>query len=182
VRYKPGSRPSSTEPPGVGTFAVQIAAALGAEVTGVCGPANAELVRSATHVIDYTARDFTSAGECYDVILDNVGNQPLSRLRRVLSPGATSPSTPEVHRAMCSGRWDVCACGRRQRVRATADQPVPTNQNRDDLLALTGLIEDGKLMPVLGRVYPLADTAEGLRHVEQGHARRKVIIAVSPAP
>jgi NADPH:quinone reductase-like Zn-dependent oxidoreductase len=61
-------------------------------------------------------------------------------------------------------------------------KPVPTNQNRDDLLALTGLIEDGKLMPVLGRVYPLADTAEGLRHVEQGQARRKVIIAVSPAP
>jgi NADPH:quinone reductase-like Zn-dependent oxidoreductase len=167
---------------GIGTFAVQIAAALEAEVTGVCSTANIELVRrlGAAHVLDYTADDFTSTGDRYDVILDNVGNQPLRRLRRALRPTGTlalnaGGSPGHLFGALGAIMRAVVVNGFvRQRIR-----PVPTNQNREDLLALTGLVEHGKVTPVLGRVYPLADTAEGLRYVEQGHARGKVIIAVS---
>jgi NADPH:quinone reductase-like Zn-dependent oxidoreductase len=167
---------------GVGTYAVQIAAALGAEVTGVCSTRNVELVRSigAAHVVDYTAEDFTDSREHYDVILDNVGNRPLSRVRRALtptgilvlnaggSPGRVVGAVGSILRAVAVNRFV------RQRLR-----PLPTKQNRDELLTLTGLIEDGKLTPVLDRTYPLAATAEGLRQVEHGHARGKVVITVA---
>jgi NADPH:quinone reductase-like Zn-dependent oxidoreductase len=167
---------------GVGTFAVQIAAALGAEVTGVCSTGNVELVRSigAAHVVDYTAEDFTDGRTRYDVILDNVGNWSLSRLRRALTPTGTlvfnaGGSPGRVVGAVGSLFRLVVVNGFvRQRLR-----PLPTRQNREDLLTLTGLVEDGKLTPVLGRTYPLADTAEGLRYVEQGHARGKVIVTVA---
>jgi NADPH:quinone reductase-like Zn-dependent oxidoreductase len=167
---------------GVGTYAVQIAAALGAEVTGVCSTRNVELVRSigAAHVVDYTAEDFTDSREHYDVILDNVGNRPLSRVRRALtptgilvlnaggSPGRVVGAVGSILRAVAVNSFV------RQRLR-----PLPTKQNRDELLTLTGLIEDGKLTPVLDRTYPLAATAEGLRQVEHGHARGKVVITVA---
>jgi NADPH:quinone reductase-like Zn-dependent oxidoreductase len=167
---------------GVGTYAVQIAAALGAEVTGVCSARNVELVRSigAAHVVDYTTEDFTDTPARYDVILDNVGNRPLSRLRRALSPTGTlvlnaGGSPGRVVGAVGSILRAVAVNGFvRQRLR-----PLPTKQNREELLTLTGLIEDGKLTPVLDRAYPLADTAEGLRHVEHGHARGKVVITVA---
>jgi NADPH:quinone reductase-like Zn-dependent oxidoreductase len=166
---------------GVGTYAVQIAAALGAEVTGVCSTRNIELVRSigATHVVDYAMEDFTDTGAHYDVILDNVGNRPLSRLRQALtptgtlvlnaggSPGRVVGAVGSIVRAVAVDRFV------RQRLR-----PLPTSQNREELLTLTGLIEDGKLTPVLDRTYPLADTADALRHVERGHARGKVVISV----
>jgi NADPH:quinone reductase-like Zn-dependent oxidoreductase len=167
---------------GVGTYAVQIAAALGAEVTGVCSTRNVELVRSigAAHVVDYTAEDFTDSREHYDVILDNVGNRPLSRVRRALtptgilvlnaggSPGRVVGAVGSILRAVAVNSFV------RQRLR-----PLPTKQNRDELLTLTGLIEDGKLTPVLDRTYPLAATAEGLRQVEHGHARGKIVITVA---
>jgi len=166
---------------GVGTNAVQIAAVLGAEVTGVCSTGNLELVRSlgAAHVIDYTTEDFTDGRERYDVILDNVGNRPLRHLRRALTPTGTlvlngGGSHGKVVGAVGSMlRAVVVNAVVRQRLR-----PFLIKQKREDLLTLTGLIEDGKLTPVLDRTYPLADTAEGLRHLEQGHARGKVIISV----
>lgn len=167
---------------GVGTFAVQIAAALGAEVTGVCGTGNVELVRSlgAAHVVDYTREDFTGAHARYDVILDNVGNRPLRLLRRTLTPAGTlvvnaGGSPGAVIGAVGSMLRVVVLNGfARQRLRV-----IPAIQRREDLLAVTDLIEAGKLRPVVGRTYPLADTAEGLRHVERGHARGKAVVTVT---
>ena len=167
---------------GVGTYAVQIAAALGAEVTGVCSTGNVELVRSlgAAHVIDYTSEDFTDGPARYDVILDNVGNRPLRRLRRALIPTGTlvlngGGSPGRVVGAVGSlARAVVVNAVVRQRLR-----PFIAKPKQEDLLTLTGLVEDGKLTPVLDRTYPLADTADGLRHVERGHARGKVVITVA---
>ncbi len=167
---------------GVGTYAVQIAAVLGAEVTGVCSTGNVDLVRSigAEHVVDYTGEDFTDKQARYDVIIDNVGNQPLSRLRRALtstgilvlnaggSPGRVVGAVGSILRAVAVNAFV------RQRLRL-----LPTRQNREELLTLTGLIEDRKLTPIVDRTYPLAETAEGLRHVERGHARGKIVITVA---
>ena len=167
---------------GVGTYAVQIAAALGAEVTGVCSTRNAGLVRSigAAHVIDYTTEDFTDGRARYDVILDNVGNRPLSRLRRALTPAGTlvlnGGGSPGHVFGPVAGilRAVVINALVRERLRL-----VPHEQKREQLLTLTGLIEAGKLTPVLDRTYPLAGTAEGLRRVEQGHACGKIVITVA---
>jgi NADPH:quinone reductase-like Zn-dependent oxidoreductase len=161
---------------GVGTCAVQIAAALGAEVTGVCGTHNVELVRSigAAHVVDYTAEDFT------DLILDNVSSLPLARLRAALTPKGTLVLNGGGSPGHVFG--PVAGILRAAMANAFVSQrlrPLPTRQNRADLLAVTGLIENGKLMPVVDRTYPLADTAEGLRHVEQGHARGKAVVTVA---
>jgi NADPH:quinone reductase-like Zn-dependent oxidoreductase len=166
---------------GVGTYAVQIAAALGAQVTGVCSTGNVELVRSigAADVVDYTAEDFTDRRGRYDVILDNVGNRPLRRLRRALTPTGTlvlngGGSPGRVVGAVGSMLRAVVVNGVvRQRLR-----PFIAKPKRADLLTLTGMAQDGTLIPVVGRSYPLADTAEAVRHVEQGHARGKVVITV----
>ncbi|MFH8798318.1 NAD(P)-dependent alcohol dehydrogenase [Streptomyces sp. NPDC017936] len=170
---------------GVGTFAVQIAAALGAEVTGVCGTRNAELVRSlgAAHVVDHTREDFTGRGVRYDVILDNVGNHPLRRLRRALTPtgvlvanGGGPPG--RVFGAVGSLlRVAVVDAFVRQRLRPIVPA-VPAGPAHDDLLAVTALVESGALTPVVDRTYPLADAAEGVRHVERGHARGKAVITL----
>ena len=136
----------------MGTYAVQIAAALGAEVTGVCSTHNAELVRSigAAHVIDYTREDFTDGRAHYDVILDNVSSLPLTRLRGALTPkgtlvlnGGGSPGhvfgpVAGILRAIMANAFVS------QRLR-----PLPSRQNRAELLTVTGLIEDGKLTPVI---------------------------------
>jgi NADPH:quinone reductase-like Zn-dependent oxidoreductase len=167
---------------GVGTYAVQIAAALGAEVTGVCSTRNAGLVRSigAAHVVDYTAEDFTDGRTRYDVIFDNVSSLPLTRLRAALTPKGTlvlnGGGSPGHVFGPVAGilRAVVASAFVSQRLR-----PLPSRQNREELLAVTGLIEDGKLTPVVDRTYPLADTVEGLRHVEQGHARGKVVVTVA---
>jgi NADPH:quinone reductase-like Zn-dependent oxidoreductase len=167
---------------GVGSFAVQIAAALGAEVTGVCSTGNIELVRSlrAAHVIDYTAEDFTDGPIRYDVILDNVSSLPLNRLRRVLTPkgtlvlnGGGSPGHVFGPIAVLL-KAIVVNMFVSQRLR-----PLPSKENRQELLDVTALIEDGKLMPVVDRTYPLAEVAEGIRHVEQGHARGKSVVTVA---
>jgi NADPH:quinone reductase-like Zn-dependent oxidoreductase len=167
---------------GVGSFAVQIAAALGAEVTGVCSTGNVELVRSlgAVHVIDYTAEDFTDGPIRYDVILDNVSNLPLKRLRGVLTPkgilvlnGGGSPGHVFGPIAVLL-KAVVVNTFVSQRLR-----PLPSKENREELLAVTALVEDGKLMPVIDRTYALVDTAEGVRHVEQGHARGKAVVTVA---
>ena len=167
---------------GVGSYAVQIAAALGAEVTGVCSTRNAGLVRSigAAHVVDYTTQDFTDGRVRYDVILDNVGNRPLNRLRRALTPRGTlvlngGGSPGHVFGPVAGILRAVMVNGLvRERLRL-----IPHEQKREQLLTLTGLIEAGKLTPVLDRTYPLAETAEAMRRVEQGHARGKVVITVA---
>jgi NADPH:quinone reductase-like Zn-dependent oxidoreductase len=172
---------------GVGTFAVQIATGLGAEVTGVCSTRNVELVRSlgAAQVIDYTRADFTDPerGGRYDLVLDNVGNEPLRRLRRVLTPAGTlvangGGSPGHLFGAMGSllAVLLVNAVVRQQlRVILPAAPAGPTHE---DLVAVAALIEAGELTPVVDRTYPLADAPEGVRHVEQGHARGKVVVTV----
>jgi NADPH:quinone reductase-like Zn-dependent oxidoreductase len=167
---------------GVGSFAVQIAAALGAEVTGVCGTRNVELVRSlgATHVVDHTVDDFTDARRRYDVVLDNVGNRPLRRLRRALTPDGTLVANAGGSPGHLFG--PIGAILRVVVVNAVVRQrlaPLPSTWVRDDLLAVTELIEAGTVTPVVGRTFPLADTAAALRHVEAGHARGKVVITVA---
>jgi NADPH:quinone reductase-like Zn-dependent oxidoreductase len=167
---------------GVGTYAVQIAAALGAEVTGVCSTRNVELVRSigAARVIDYTREDFAGGRAKYDVILDNVSSLPLTRLRGALTPKGTlvlnGGGTPGHVFGPVAGivRAVVANAFVSQRLR-----PLPTRQTQQELIDVTGLIEDGKLTPVVGRTYSLADTAEGLRQVEQGHTRGKIVITVA---
>ncbi|MEU2281558.1 NAD(P)-dependent alcohol dehydrogenase [Streptomyces sp. NPDC013178] len=170
---------------GVGTFAVQIAAALDAEVTAVCSAGNAGLVRSlgAAHVIDYAREDFTDGRVRYDVILDNVGNRPLRRLRGALTPagilvanGGGSPGRvfgavgSMLHLAMLN----VFV---RQQLRVILPA-APAGPAREHLLAVTALIEAGRLTPVVERTYPLSETAAGVRHVEQGHARGKAVVTV----
>jgi NADPH:quinone reductase-like Zn-dependent oxidoreductase len=167
---------------GVGTYAVQIAAALGAEVTGVCSTRNLELVRSigASHVIDYTTEDFTDGRTHYDLILDNVSSLPLTRLRRALTPKGTlvinGGGSPGHVFGPIAGMLQAVVASTlvSQRLR-----PLPSRQNQEELLAVTGLIEDGKLTPVVDRTYPLAETAEGLRYLEQGHARGKAVVTVA---
>ena len=167
---------------GVGSFAVQVAVSIGAEVTGVCSTGNVELVRSlgAAHVIDYTNEDFTDGDIKYDMILDNVSSLPLTRLRGVLTkegtlvlngggtPGHVFGPIGTLLKAVVVNLFVS------QRLR-----PLPSKTDRQELLDVTALIEDGKLTPVVDRTYPLADTAEGLRYVEQGHVRGKAIVTLA---
>jgi NADPH:quinone reductase-like Zn-dependent oxidoreductase len=167
---------------GVGSFAVQVAVSIGAEVTGVCSTANVELVRSlgAAHVIDYSAEDFTDGDIKYDVILDNVSSLPLTRLRGVLTkegtlvlngggtPGHVFGPIGTLLKAVVVNLFVS------QRLR-----PLPSKTDRQELLDVTRLVEDGKLTPIVDRTYPLADTADGLRYVEQGHVRGKAIITIA---
>ena len=144
---------------GVGTFAVQIAKADGAEVTGVCGTAKTELVRSigADHVIDYTKEDFTAGPNRYDVILDIAGNRPLSRLRRALTPRGTLL----IVGAEDAGNW----LGIRRQLRAAALSPFVrqklgffiSKERREDLEELRKLLEAGAIRPVIDRTFPLDD-------------------------
>jgi NADPH:quinone reductase-like Zn-dependent oxidoreductase len=170
---------------GVGTFAVQIARSLGAEVTGVCSTRNVDLVRSigAGHVIDHTQEDFTTTGERYDLILDNVGNRTLSELRRALAP--TGTLIPNSNKG--GGRWLGRYLPRavqallvspfaRQRLR-----PFAATDRREDLVALTDLIERGEVHPVVDRVYALDDVAAALGYYGIGHARGKVILSMEPS-
>jgi NADPH:quinone reductase-like Zn-dependent oxidoreductase len=167
---------------GIGTFAVQIAKALGADVTGVCSTRNVQLVRSigADHVIDYTKQDFTETGQRYDFILDNVSNHSLSKLRRALTPTGTLVPNGGAF----SNRWFASA-GRL--IRGTVmfrfgSQTLGTflvAQTHEDLIVLKDLIEAGKVTPIIDRAYPLSQTAQAMGHVGAGHARGKVAITVS---
>jgi NADPH:quinone reductase-like Zn-dependent oxidoreductase len=167
---------------GLGTFAVQIARALGAMVTGVCSTRNVELVRSlgAEHVFDYTREDFTRSAERYDVVFDAVSNRSLSALRRVLKPNGTvvwvgaakgrSGGRPmfRLVQALLMGRF--------------VSQTVVTylsKGSRDDLIFLKELIEAGKVTPVIDRRYPLSEVAEAIRYLEEGHARGKVVVSIA---
>ncbi|HYI50871.1 MAG TPA: NAD(P)-dependent alcohol dehydrogenase [Microbacterium sp.] len=165
---------------GVGSFAVQIAKAFGAEVTGVCSTRNVELVRSlgADHVVDYTRTDFSRAGKRYDVILDSVEAQPLAAVRRALMP--TGTLIPNSGRG---GRW-VGPLGRIVRARVLSAftrqrlRPLVSIETRQDLLTLTDLLSTGQITPVIDRTYPLDEAADALRYVGAGHTRGKVVITV----
>ena len=167
---------------GVGTFAVQIAKALGAEVTGVCSTKNVDLVRSigADHVIDYTQADFTASTERYDLILDNVGNHSMARTRRVLTPRGILISNGGGHADGKLGRT-VRAMFASMVVSQQASPTVKT-QNHDDLVALKGFVEAGNVTPVIDRTYPLRQTPEAIGHVAAGHARGTVVITVEDRP
>jgi NADPH:quinone reductase-like Zn-dependent oxidoreductase len=158
---------------GVGTFAVQIAKSLGAEVTGVCSTRNVEMVRSigADHVIDYTKEDFAQSGKRYDLILDNVGNHSFADCRRALTPGGTHlPNTGHGGMGYVIQAY-VLSAFMRQHARPFLSVP-----NAEDLLYIKDLIEAGKVMPVIDRTYPMSETREALRYLEEEHAQGKVVI------
>ncbi|GAA5649140.1 NAD(P)-dependent alcohol dehydrogenase [Geodermatophilus obscurus] len=165
---------------GVGSFAVQIAKAFGAEVTGVCSTRNVDLVRSlgADHVVDYTRTDFTRTEKRYDVILDNVEAQPLAAVRRALTP--TGTLIPNSGRG---GRW-LGPLARIIRARVLSGftrqqlKPFLSVEKRQDLLTLADLLATGQVTPVIDRTYPLDEAADALRYVAAGHTRGKVVIAV----
>ena len=169
---------------GVGTFAVQIAKAAGADVTGVCSTRNLDMVRSlgADHVIDYTKEDFTKGDQRYDVILDNVANHSLSEFRRVLNPdgryvligggGANEgrwlgPGLTQAFNAMVLSKFVSQKMGM-----------MLGDLNQKDLTALADLMESGKVTPVIDRTYKLSELPQAIEYLEQGHARGKVVIAV----
>ena len=166
---------------GVGTLAVQIAKALGAEVTGVCSTRNLELVRSlgADHVIDYTEEDFTRSEQRYDVIFDNVINLPPSSTAQVLAPngifipnsigntGGLFAGLPRMARAALMGRGSTNL----QFVKGWV-------VNRENLDAIATLLESGDVKVVIDKVYPLSESANAVAHMLGHHARGKVVIAV----
>jgi NADPH:quinone reductase-like Zn-dependent oxidoreductase len=166
---------------GVGTYAVQIAKAFGAHVTGVCSTTKVEMVRSigADHVIDYTREDFAEGDERYDLILDIGGNSSLARLRRALAPQGTLV----IVGGEGGGRW---LGGIDRQLRAMMLSPFVSQklgtfvnkENHEDLIALKELIESGKLTPVIDRTYPLSEVPEAIRYLEEGNARGKVVITV----
>jgi NADPH:quinone reductase-like Zn-dependent oxidoreductase len=167
---------------GVGTFAVQIAKHFGAHVTGVCSTRNVELVRSigADAAIDYTKEDFTKLPERYDVILDNVGNKSLSEFRSVLTANGRlvivgGPHDPSILDMLGTllGSLALSIFTSKKTLMFIA------KASQSDLAFIGGLISAGKLKPVIDHVYDLNEAADAVRHVEEGHARGKVIVAVS---
>ncbi|HUF06980.1 MAG TPA: NAD(P)-dependent alcohol dehydrogenase [Candidatus Binatia bacterium] len=165
---------------GVGTFAVQIAKALGADVTAVTSTRNVDLALSigANHVVDYTRDDFTRGGQRYDLILDIGGNRRLPSMRRALTPEGTV-----VLVAPQPGQWigpvvRVIGALLTSRIGRQRVQPFLSAVSRGDLLVLRELIEAGKVTPVIDRTYPFAELPEAIRHVEAGHARGKVVVTL----
>jgi NADPH:quinone reductase-like Zn-dependent oxidoreductase len=165
---------------GVGTLAVQIAKADGAEVTGVCSASKTELVRSigADHVIDYAREDFADGRSRYDVILDIAGNRSLSELRRALTPRGTLV----IVGAEDAGNW----LGIRRQLRAAALSPFLrqklgffiSKERRQDLEELGKLVEAGTIRPVVDRTFPLEEVPEAIRYLREGRARGKLVITV----
>ena len=164
---------------GVGSYAVQLAKAFGAEVTGVCSPTKLDLVRSlgADHVIDYTRDDFADGVHRYDLILDIAGNPALSRLRRALTPTGTAVIVGGEEGGSWAGGIDrqlrALALSRFVRQRLTS---LICKERSSDLERLTELIEAGKVTPSIDRTYPLDQVPEAMRHLEAGKARGKVAI------
>lgn len=163
---------------GVGTFAVQIAKVNGAEVTGVCSAAKADLVRSigADHVIDYTTEDFADGRNHYDVILDTAGGRSLSDLRRALTPKGTLV----IVGGEDAGEW----LGMRNQLRAAATSPFVgqklgffiTKERPDDLEELRKLLESEAIRPIVDRTFPLDDAPEAISYLRDGRARGKLVV------
>jgi NADPH:quinone reductase-like Zn-dependent oxidoreductase len=164
---------------GVGTFAVQLAKAFGAEVTAVCSTRNLETARSigADHVIDYTQEDFATNGQQYDLILAANGDRSISDYKRALSPTGvyvqTGGSMSQMTQAMIQGPW-ISMTGSKKMGNMGVAKP-----NQKDLAFMKELLESGKVRPVIDRCYPLNEVPEALRYLEAGHARGKVVITVA---
>ena len=169
---------------GVGTFAVQIAKSLGADVTGVCSTRNVDLVKSlgADHVIDYTKEDFTKSAERYDVMLDNVGNRSLSECRQVLTPngkyvliGGGGANEQGFLGGLGKALWAVVFSKFvNQQMGMMMAEP-----SQKDLTLLADMMQSGKVKPVIDRTYKsLGEIPDAIRYLEEGHARGKVIITV----
>jgi NADPH:quinone reductase-like Zn-dependent oxidoreductase len=166
---------------GVGTYAVQIAKAFGAEVTGVCSTRNVEMVRSlgADHVIDYTRENFTAGNTRYDLILDNVGNHGFFDLEKVMNPGGTivivgGPKKNPWLGPMSRVAWAKIAGH-------FVEPRLPffiASLNPPDLELLAGLAREGKLRSVIDRRYPLEQTGEALEYLGGGHARGKIVVNI----
>jgi NADPH:quinone reductase-like Zn-dependent oxidoreductase len=162
---------------GVGTFAVQIAKSFGAEVTAVCSTRNLDQARSlgADHVIDYTKEDFTKRGQQYDLILAANGYHPLSAYKHALTPQGiyvmAGGTMAQIFGAMLLGSWMSKTGGKKM-------GGVTGKPNQKDLAFMKGLLEAGKVVPVIDRHYPLSETAEALRYLGEGHARGKIVITV----
>ena len=165
---------------GVGTFAVQIAKSFSAEVTGVCSTGNLDMVRSigADHVIDYTQEDFTKNGQTYDLIYCAVGNRSAADYKRALNPngicvvaGFTTMSHM-LFQVVFLGAWVSMTGGTKIGAFGTV------RPNKEDLVFIKELLETGKVVPVIDRRYPLGETAEAIRYLEEGHAQGKVVITV----
>ncbi len=170
---------------GVGTFAVQIAKAFGAEVTAVCSTRNLELARSigADHVVDYTKEDFTKGDQRYDMIFDNVGNRSAAERRRVLKPkgvcvlagiGGTSVSSNQALRRIL-GNFSASGFGSSGQQKFVS---YVTKLNKEDIALLSDLLATGKIRPVIERTYKLSHATEALRLYDQGHARGKIVITI----
>jgi NADPH:quinone reductase-like Zn-dependent oxidoreductase len=167
---------------GIGSFAIQIARAMGAEVTGVCSTGKLDLVRSlgADHVVDYTREDFTERPERYDVVLDNVLRHSLTRLVRVVErDGTLIPNGGQFWKRWFGGTGVIMieapllSLAVPQRIRS-----VTLKQKREGLLALSRLLESGRVKPVIGRTYSLGETPAALADFAAGHARGKLVVAV----
>jgi NADPH:quinone reductase-like Zn-dependent oxidoreductase len=162
---------------GVGTFAVQIAKAFGAEVTAVCSTRNLEMAHSigAEHVIDYTKEDFTQNGRLYDLILAVNGYQPLSAYRRALTPHGiyvfVGGLPAQTFQSLFLGPFMSKSDGRKM-------TSVMKKANQKDLLVIRKLLEKGKIKPVIDQTFPFSKTAEAFQYFEKGHARGKVVITV----
>ena len=166
---------------GIGTFAVQIAKALGAEATGVCSTRNVEMVRSigADDVIDYTREDFTRKEQRYDFILDNVANHSLSTLRGALTrTGTLVPNGGGFDNHWFAGGGRVIGAHVLNRFVSHTLRPFLVAPKLEDLIFLKEFIEAGKVTPVIGRAYPLSQTSQAINHVGGGHANGKVVITV----
>lgn len=163
---------------GVGTFAVLIAKSFGAEVTAVCSTRNLDVARSigADHVVDYTQEDFTKNGQHYDLIIAANGYQPISAYKRALSPKGiyvmTGGSGAQIVQAMFLGPLISKTGSKKMGSLGTA------RINKEDHAFLSGLLEAGKIVPVVDRRYPLSQVPEALRYLGEGHARGKVVITV----
>ena len=166
---------------GVGTLAVQIAKALGADVTGVCSTRNLDLIWSlgADHVIDYTTEDFTRSQRRYDVVFDNVMNRPPKASARVLTPtGIFIPNSVGNTGGFFAGLPRMARAGA-MGLGSTDVQFVTCVVNRKNLIALAALLESGDVKVVIDRVYPLSEAASAVAHMLEHHARGQVVIAVS---
>ncbi len=167
---------------GVGTFAVQVAKHLGAEVTGVCSTRNIEMVRSigADRTIDYTREDFVNLPDRYDVIFECVGNKSPSQLQSVLKPNGRSIGVGAPHDLSMIGL--LAGALTAMRLSMFSDRKVTAflaKGNADDLAFIGNMIASGELTPVIDRVYDLNESADAMRYLEEGHARGKVIITVA---
>ena len=165
---------------GVGTFAVQIAKALGADVTGVCSTPNVDLVRSlgADQVVDYTREDFSRSGRRYDLVLDLVANRSLSDLRRTLAPEGTLVLSGGGGGRLLGPVALIFRASVRSRFVSQRLLSFMAQLRREDLVALTDLIEAGKVAPVIDRTYTLSEAPEAIRYLETGHARGKIVVTV----